>query len=238
MQNTTSDRLLTESPNFGYVTNMTTEIPIFYSFRRCPYAMRARMTIYSSQVSCLLREVVLRDKPAEMLKASPKATVPVLLLPDNTVIDESLDIIYWALAQNDPLGWLAISPEQLKHEKSLIEENDDPFKHHLDRYKYGTRYENSDSTNHRDEGEKFLVKLDNLLAKNNCLSGAAPGLADIAIFPFIRQFANTDRQWFDASHLPNLQRWLGHHLTSQLFTTIMKKYPQWKTGDDDIMFVL
>ena len=217
---------------------MQDQIPILYSFRRCPYAMRARMAIFSSRQPCLLREVVLREKPAQMLKASPKATVPVLVLPDGQVVDESLDIIHWALAQSDPHGWLAIAPEQLAGETALMEEADGPFKHHLDRYKYANRYENTEAQTHRNEGEKFLLKLNDMLGQSLHLSGSNAGLADIAIFPFIRQFANTDRPWFDQLELPNLHRWLTAHLSSDLFNSVMTKYPQWKTGDEAVKFVL
>ena len=208
----------------------TLDIPILYSFRRCPYAMRARMALSVSASQYAHREVVLRDKPEEMIVASPKATVPVLVLPDGTVLEESLTIINWALAQNDPEGWLPIDPQQLAQTDSLISENDGPFKHNLDRYKYSVRYDDVDPVEHRENGAEFLAKLNKLLTQTKYLNGDSPGLADIAIFPFVRQFANTDRSWFDRQDLPALQEWLEDRLSSELFTGIMKKWPKWEKG--------
>ena len=209
-----------------------TDLPVLYSFRRCPYAMRARMALLISGTAVRLREVVLRDKPEEMITASPKATVPVLVLPDGQVIDESLAIMHWALGRNDPQDWLQGSAA----ESELIAEADGPFKDHLDRYKYPTRYENVDALEHRAGGLAFLEKLDNLLQASGQLMGAKPTLADYAIFPFIRQFANNDRDWFDQLPLPALQQWLGDHLASPLFATTMQKYPQWQSGDVEPLF--
>jgi len=213
---------------------MTGQIPILYSFRRCPYAIRARMAVFYAGQPCNLREVILRDKPDEMLTASPKATVPVLVLGDGTVIDESLEIMHWALAQNDPDSWLTSD----NGAKQLINENDGPFKHHLDRYKYGTRYKDENPGFHRTQGEAFLHKLDGILSQTPFLTGAKITLADIAIFPFIRQFANTHRLWFDGLEIPFLHKWLAYHLESQLFRKVMHKYPQWKIGDKDVPFVV
>ncbi len=206
--------------------------PILYSFRRCPYAMRARMALMASGQTVRLREVVLRDKPAEMLEASPKGTVPVLILEDGTVIDESLDVMAWALSQNDPGGWLTADGE------ALIAEADGPFKKALDRYKYPNRYEDEgvDKLEQRAKGREFLAKLDGILKDQTYLLGDAITKADIAIFPFVRQFANTDRAWFDAEPLPHLQRWLAGHLESELFLSVMTKFPQWKTGDAEPLF--
>ena len=211
-----------------------TEMPVLYSFRRCPYAMRARMALLVSATSVRLREVVLRDKPAEMIAASPKATVPVLLLPDGQVIDESLAIMRWALEGNDPQAWLQGDAA----ESALIAEADGTFKDHLDRYKYPTRYENVDALEHRAAGLVFLENLDALLQDSGQLMGAKPTLADHAIFPFVRQFANNDRAWFDQLPLPALQQWLSDHLASPLFATTMQKYPQWQSGDVEPVFGL
>lgn len=211
-----------------------TELPVLYSFRRCPYAMRARMALLISATPVRLREVVLRDKPAEMIAASPKATVPVLVLPDGQVIDESLAIMHWALKGNDPENWL----QGTDAEEELIAEADGPFKDHLDRYKYPTRYDNVDPLEHRAAGLAFLEKLDSLLQASGQLMGAKPTLADHAIFPFIRQFANNDRGWFDPLPLPALQKWLGDHLASPLFAMTMQKYPQWQSGDVEPVFSL
>ncbi|MFT5329748.1 MAG: glutathione S-transferase [Parasphingorhabdus sp.] len=209
-----------------------TDLPVLYSFRRCPYAMRARMALLISGTAVRLREVVLRDKPEEMIASSPKATVPVLILPDGQVIDESLAIMHWALGRNDPQDWLQGSAT----ESELIAEADGPFKDHLDRYKYPTRYENVDALEHRAGGLVFLEKLDNLLQVSGQLMGTKSTLADHAIFPFVRQFANNDRDWFDQLPLPALQQWLADHLASPLFATTMKKYPQWQSGDVEPLF--
>ena len=213
-----------------------TKAPILYSFRRCPYAMRARMALWVAGIPVELREVKLADKPRELGEASAKATVPVLVTHDG-VIDESLAIMRWALGESDPEGWLNGDDE------ALIERNDGPFKHHLDRYKYPVRYpdenegyESAFSLHHRAQGLTILQKLDTLLADSKQLCGDRPTLADIALFPFIRQFANTDRAWFDAQDLPHLQRWLEGHLASDLFHAIMPKFAPWKAGDDPIEF--
>ncbi len=206
--------------------------PILFSFRRCPYAMRARMAIANAGIECRLREVVLRDKPEEMIEVSPKATVPVLLPEEGRVIDESLAIMLWALERNDPHDWLDNQQASL----DLIQEADSGFKDNLDRYKYPTRYEGVDPIEQRDSGVMFLKKLDEMIAPEGQLLGAEPRLADYAIFPFVRQFANTDRAWFDALPLPSLQKWLEGHLASDLFATTMTKYPQWKSGDPEPVF--
>jgi glutathione S-transferase len=200
-----------------------TDRPILYSFRRCPYAMRARMALTISGIDYEHREVLLRDKPPAMLEASPKGTVPVVVLPDGNVIDESLDIMRWALGRNDPENWPA--PGQAAYE--LIARNDGPFKSHLDRYKYPNRYENVDARHHRNSGSEFLAELDRMLTGQPCLFGPDISVADIAIFPFIRQFANHDRDWFDAQNWPDLQAWLAGHLASPLFEKIMKKQDVW-----------
>lgn len=212
--------------------------PVLYSFRRCPYAMRARMAIAVAGIECRLREVVLRDKPQEMLDASPKATVPVIVEPDGRVIEESLDVMHWALAQNDAEEWHTPELGSAEEMRALIAESDGPFKSALDRYKYPNRYEDEGVVreDQRDLGLVFLNKLEAQLSDRAHLFGDRVSLADIAIFPFIRQFANTDRDWFDALDLPNLQAWLAHHLESDLFKLIMPKYPQWKTGDAEPVF--
>ena len=210
--------------------------PILYSFRRCPYAMRARMAIYISGQTCTLREVALRDKPKEMLKASAKGTVPVLVHPNGEVIDESLDIMLWALNISDPDKWLAPMKVNESDIKTLILENDGPFKDHLDRYKYANRYNNIDSNHHRDQGLKFIEKLDYKLLESKYLFGNNFTFADAAISPFIRQFANTNREWFDSLKLPNVHTWLGQILESSQFINVMTKYPVWKLGMDEPSF--
>lgn len=197
---------------------------VLYSFRRCPYAMRARMALKVSGARYEHREVVLRDKPAEMVEVSPKATVPVLVATDGVVIDESLDIMRWALGRNDPEGWLE------RDDQAFIEANDGPFKHHLDRYKYATRYDGVDPDDHRAAALELLRNLEQRLANWRYLCGDRRGLADIAIFPFVRQFANTDRAWFDAQDIPALQQWLARLTGSELFVAIMTKHEPWTSA--------
>lgn len=195
--------------------------PILYSFRRCPYAMRARLALAVSGVEIEHREILLRSKPAHMLEISPKGTVPVLLLPDGSVLEESLDVMRWALDQNDPESWLKGIDE------ALIAANDGPFKHHLGRYKYANRYA-ADPLEHRAACEEHVRVLDARLSKQPFLSGQARGLTDAAIMPFIRQFANTDRTWFDAQPYPALQAWLALWLDSEIFARVMEKHPLWE----------
>jgi glutathione S-transferase len=202
------------------------DVPILYSFRRCPYAMRARMAVLVSGTTVLLREILLRDKPVEMLLASPKATVPVLVLPDGRVIDESLDIMHWALGQNDPEHWLDGA------DGALIAANDGPFKAALDRYKYPHRYD-VDPIAHRDAATAHLQSLETQLAQAPFLHGAKPGLTDIALFPFIRQFAATDAAWFAAQPWPALQMWLAMLTTTSLFNGCMQRFAPWSAGDTE-----
>jgi len=212
--------------------------PILYSFRRCPYAMRARMAIARAGIECRLREVVLRDKPAEMLEASPKGTVPVIVETDGTIIDESLDVMAWALNRNDAGDWLRPEQGSRAEMDALIAECDGPFKHALDRYKYPNRYEDEgvNCDEQRALGLRFLERLNAQLDQRANLFGDRVSYADIAIFPFIRQFANTDRTWFDALDLPRVQAWLETQLESALFKSVMPKYAQWKTGDEEPVF--
>lgn len=206
--------------------------PILYSFRRCPYAMRARMGLMISETKVILREVVLRDKPSAMIAASPKATVPVLVIPDGSVIDQSIDIMRWALRQNDPQHWL----EYEEQANTLIEQADGPFKTALDRYKYHSRYDDADPIIEQEKALAILRQWDAQIGDKLCFFGEKNGVADFAIFPFVRQFANHDRGWFDAQNIPNLQRWLAAHLQSPLFQSIMSKYPQWHDGDERVIF--
>lgn len=194
-----------------------------YSFRRCPYAMRARMALRYSGVAVDIVEVSLKAKPAEMLALSGKGTVPVLNV-DGRVIDESLDIMRWALAQNDPQDWLLkndpVAAEQIA---PLIEQNDQVFKVHLNRYKYAERYPEQPMEVYRSEGEVFLRRLDQLLEGRDYLLADHPSLADVALMPFVRQFAHVDREWFGQTPYLRLQAWLQRLLESDLFTSIMKK---------------
>ncbi|MBX8472540.1 MULTISPECIES: glutathione S-transferase [unclassified Pseudomonas] len=190
-----------------------------YSFRRCPYAMRARMALRYSGVPVEIVEVSLKAKPAQMLAISPKGTVPVLDA-GGQVIDESLEIMRWALAQNDPDDWLLGGDSRIAE---LIEANDQVFKVHLNRYKYAERYPEQPMEVYRAEGALFLQKLDELLEGRVYLLANHPSLADIALLPFVRQFAHVDRDWFAQTPYVRLQAWLQRFLESELFTGIMKK---------------
>ncbi len=204
-------------------------LPVLYSFRRCPYAIRARMALWAAGITVTLREVKLAAKPPALLAASPKATVPVLVLADGTVIDQSLDIMRWALGQNDPEGWLA------GDEPALIAVNDGPFKHHLDRAKYPGRYD-EDGIDHRAAGLALLGNLEARLERAACLCGPTRSLTDIAIFPFIRQFAAIEPEWFAAQPLPRLQFWLEALAGSELFAAVMPKLAPWADGDVPVRF--
>ena len=194
-----------------------------YSFRRCPYAMRARMALHYSGVAVQIVEVSLKAKPAEMLALSSKGTVPVLSV-DGRVIDESLDIMRWALAQNDPQDWLLKDdPQAQQHSAALIEENDQVFKVHLNHYKYAERYPEQPMAFYRSEGEVFLRKLDELLEGRDYLLADHPSLTDIALMPFVRQFAHVDREWFGQTPYVRLQAWLQRFIDSDLFTGVMAK---------------
>ncbi|MES2980244.1 MAG: glutathione S-transferase [Pseudomonadota bacterium] len=208
---------------------MPKALPVLYSFRRCPYAMRARLAIAVSGHAVELREVVLRAKPADLITASAKATVPVLVLPDGKVIDESLDIMRWALACHDPLDWLRKGqPDDWTQER--IAECDGKFKHHLDRYKYPNRYGGEDAVAHRDAGAAWLQSLADRLEQHAMLLGEKPSLADMAIAPFVRQFAETNRPWFDSQPWFGLSHWLDTFLKSELFAQVMEKQPHWSPG--------
>ncbi|SFB30173.1 glutathione S-transferase [Pseudomonas sp. NFPP24] len=192
---------------------------LLYSFRRCPYAMRARLALRYSGVPVQIIEVSLKAKPAEMLALSPKGTVPVLSV-DGRVIEESLEIMQWALAQHDPDDWLLQGDPAVL---ALIAENDQGFKYHLDRYKYADRYPEHPMEHYRGEGEVFLQKLEGLLGERAYLLAEHPSLADMALAPFVRQFAHVDREWFAGTPYQRLQAWLQRVLTSPLFIAVMTK---------------
>lgn len=194
--------------------------------------MRARMALTVSAKTCEIRELVLRDKPAHMLEISPKGTVPVLQTTDGTVIEESLDVMLWTLRQNDPLAWLDPEIADEATMVDLIQECEDGFKSHLDRYKYANRYEDANPAEHRAKAEIFVQNLNTRLEGSPYLFGTRPALADYAIAPFIRQFANTDRAWFDQTPYPHVHKWLAEFLGAEIFTSIMEKLPVWKPGDD------
>lgn len=193
--------------------------------------MRARLAIKSSGLQVVLREIKLGDKPAAFLTASQKATVPVLVAPD-AVIEESRDIMMWALAQSDPENWLDMPPEGHR----LIDQCDGPFKTALDHTKYAVRFPELAEENERAKAMVFLQELDDRLSRTTFLIGARRTLADIAVLPFVRQFANTDRAWFDHQGLASLTLWLDAFLTSDRFAQIMTKYPPWQEGQDRVLF--
>ncbi|WP_070413960.1 glutathione S-transferase [Pseudomonas lundensis] len=193
-----------------------------YSSRRCPYAMRARMALRYSGVPVSIIEVSLKAKPAQMLAASPKGTVPVLVCADGRVIEQSLEIMHWALSQNDPDVWL---PADRPLIEALIEENDTRFKVLLDRYKYAVRYPEYPMEHYRAQGAVVLQRLECLLEHTPYLTGTTLTLADVALAPFIRQFAHVDRAWFAQAPYPKLQAWLERFLASGLFTAVMAKQP-------------
>ena len=227
-------------------------LPVLWSFRRCPYAMRARLAIKISGVAVHLREIILRDKPAAFINDSPSATVPALRLCDaqtgkSLVIDESIDIMHWALAQNDPDNWRAPLNRNPEDAKAFLNDLDGGFKNNLDRYKYANRFGDNLGDNlgeseeqaiaHRQKGAIFLQNIDDRLRHAPHLSGEGAGFLDFAALPFIRQFRNTDTGWFDAQDWPYLKPWLGHFMTSPLFASIMEKYKPWpESGGQGIIF--
>jgi glutathione S-transferase len=213
-----------------------TTYPILYSFRRCPYAMRARLALAVSNRTCELREVVLRDKPPEMLEVSPKGTVPVLIDVSGEVLEESLDIMLWALTQNDPEKWLRSDRGSIAEMVELIGQFDGNFKYHLDRYKYPDRYAGVDAKLHRHEGAGYLEKLNAQLSATKYLYGNNAALADMAIAPFVRQFSRTDVLWFNAQPWPQLQAWLAQFTDSAIYQSIMQKYPKWESGNPGVIF--
>ena len=215
---------------------MTSSYPCMYSFRRCPYAMRARLGILFAELQVELREITLKNKPPQMLAISPKGTVPVLQLLDGTVIEESREIMIWALAQQDPQELLH---DAALHEANvLIDKNDNEFKHWLDRYKYADRHLEMSQTEYRQKGEVFLQLLEELLTKNPYLLGKGITLADIGIMPFVRQFAHVNRDVFYNLPYPNLQRWLQDWLQHPLFLQAMTKFQPWQDGDEVVVFPL
>ncbi|WP_394135087.1 glutathione S-transferase [Aliivibrio fischeri] len=203
---------------------------ILYSFRRCPYAMRARLSIVQSNKTVHLREIILKNKPEAMLQASPKGTVPVLITNKGKVIDESLDIMKWALEGSELL--LSATNEMFQ----LIRENDDIFKSWLDKYKYADRYPEYSEIYYREQGELFLNKLEQRLTTSPMLFSKQYSFADLAILPFIRQFAFVDIHWFRQSKYKNLQRWLFEFTESELFNSIMFKYPTWLESHQEFTF--
>ncbi|MCH2108652.1 MAG: glutathione S-transferase [Polyangiaceae bacterium] len=200
--------------------------PHLYSFRRCPYAIRARLALGVAEVQYEHREILLRNKPEEMLLASPKGTVPVLVLSTTITLEESLEIMKWALSQNDPQSWRPSTATEKSRTADLIQENDGPFKMHLDRTKYSDRYPPEELSHHRKKAEEFLGRLKRELT-DGFLVGGRWTLADAAIAPFIRQYRGIDIERFNRLPYPNLQSWLVDFLESQLFLEVMEKKPLW-----------
>lgn len=205
--------------------------PILWSFRRCPYAMRARLAIASSGVEVDLREIVLRNKPDAFLETSPSETVPCLKSGDH-VIDESFDIMLWALGQNDPENWL----EMPDAGRDLIETCDEPFKSALDRYKYSVRYDDVDAKAEREKAAQFIRTLDEQLGEYDWLYGKQPTLADMAILPFVRQYAHVDLEWFTAQSWTRVNAWLEAFKASPRFSGIMRKYAPWQPDQGPVIF--
>ena len=198
---------------------MNSNLPILYSFRRCPYAIRARMAVFSAGIAVEVREVDLKNKPAHLLAISPKGTVPVLQLINGDVLEESLVIMNWALAQADPEHWLNATDEV----ENLIKWNDVEFKYYLDRYKYADRYPEFTQVYYRDQAGEFLLVLEERLTRNRYVCGQQTSIADVAIFPFIRQFASVDREWWQHSPFQAVNNWLKSFIESELFALVMKQ---------------
>jgi len=218
--------------------NETITLPVLYSLRNCPYAMRARIAIYKSKQPVLLRDIVLSNKPSEMLAASPKGTVPVVVLPNKTVIEESLEVMLWALKENDPNDLL----QQTDHTVliamlNLIEKFDSEFKNCLEQYKCAKRYKEDNINECRQACEEYIAELELRLTQQQFLFSAKESLADIALLPFIRQFARVERQWYLQSPYPKLKQWLNNYLQSPMFTKVMAKYPLWMDHQENVIFV-
>lgn len=210
-------------------------LPILYSFRRCPYAMRARMALILAAKDCELREVSLKNKPDEMLQISPKGTVPVLELP-NKVLEESLDIISWAMQSHPTKVYIFSTKEKLISE-SMIQLFDSKFKYHLDRYKYATRYENQDPLLHRSECKKILLQVNDLISDKDYFFGKELNKIDISILPFLRQFRIADIKWFDEDmNIPKMQKYVHKFLESKLLEDVMINIEEWKEGSDIKIF--
>ena len=205
--------------------------PILYTFRRCPYAMRARFAIRSSKIIVEIREIKLQEKPLEFLKLSPKGTVPVLITNSGVVLEESLDIIYWALNKNDPHKWLAKGKLENQEIIKLLDDLENKFKPNLDKYKYPSRFSGVDQFFHRDKNLCFLKKLNCYLENNKSLNCEHLSLLDYAIFPFVRQFRNVDQDWFDKLNFIFLNKWINQIIDSKDFSSIMKKFKKWEPND-------
>ena len=209
---------LSESNNF----------PILYSLQNCPYAMRARLALLLSEQTIIIRAITLKNKPQAMLDASPKGTVPVLVLADGTVIEESIDIMHWALQQNDPNNLLAqAQPDTQQAIIALIQRGDDQFKHPLEQYRAAKRYHRDTELKWRQQCEVFIQELEQRLTDNGFFIGNSVSLADYAFIPFMRQFGRVDRKWFATAPYPKVKAWLSTQLQSQLYARMMNKHQLW-----------
>ena len=218
-------------------TKTPQDSPILYSLRRCPYAMRARLGILLANQQVLIREIVTKDKPEELLECSPKGTVPVLVLPDGKVIEQSLDVMMWALQQNDPQDLLRSSNPSLSEQiHQLIQHNDNEFIGHLEKYRASVRYRNDDIEQRRNLCEVFITELEGKLAQHDYSFGDSPSLADFAVMPFVSQFVRVEKKWFLQSEYQNVGRWLRSHIESKLYTQVMKQYPLWNDTKQDCLF--
>ncbi len=211
---------------------MNNPLPILYTFRRCPYAIRARCALAYAGITVQSREILLKNKHLSLLAASEKGTVPVLILTDGGVIDESIEIIHWAIKQQDKDNWyIELSDDEKQSIDELINTCDHNFKKHLDHYKYADRNTEFTQCHYRQQCEVFLQQLEYLLQQQTYLSSNTITLADMAIFPFIRQFASVDKCWFEQSEYINVRQWLNHFLQLPLFLSTMEKKSLWKDGN-------
>tara|TARA_B100000530_G_C15814013_1_gene430737 strand:+ start:221 stop:871 length:651 start_codon:yes stop_codon:yes gene_type:complete len=216
---------------------MINKYPTLYSFRRCPYAMRARLALRLCKIECIIREISLKAKNREFLKVSPKGTVPVLVLPNGKVLEESLDIINWSLEQNDP-NKLKVNDKLTKQiNEKYIQLFDSDFKFHLDRYKYSSRYNISNSEIHRNKARNLLIEINAMLEGKDYIGGQYMSLLDISILPFVRQYRIADINWFD-NHLGlrNINNWVNIFLNTEILASIMTKYKVWEKDDPPILF--
>ena len=199
------------------------KLPVLYTFRRCPYAMRARISMYYSKISYEHREILLKERPKKLYQLSPKGTVPVLNLPDGKVIDESLDIMKWSVSVNDPDAWYV---NNIDHQLEIISINDKEFKKWLDRYKYHDRYPEYSVEYYRGKCEKILDNFEKILDSEKFLFSNNISLSDIALLPFVRQFSNVDIIWF-RNRFINLSGWMDELIGMEIFQAMMKKFEIW-----------
>ncbi len=212
-------------------------LPILYSLRQCPYAMRARMGLLLAKQSVILRDIVMKNIPTQMLAASPKGKVPVLVFNDSSVIDESLDIMLWALKQNDPNNLLyKHEPDALENMLSLISRNDNEFVDALKKYKAAARYHDNNIESARNQCESFISHLEENLTNHHYIMGESLSLVDYAILPFIRQFSRVDRKWYTHAPYPKLRQWLEKHYQDPIFAKTMTQYSQWLDSNAVVIF--